>query len=164
MYNISRYNIKKYPNQEEKTFVSNDVELIYNAYKIRFNIVKPLELSLTPRYPSEDNGFIFTFLLRRHVINEKDQTFVDLRTRYAYRLKLEDDVTPTPNELFTILDEASADFAKYYYKKTGNIPLPENAIKKFMFEEYEDLLTGLISNWNKNFRHLKVDKFGKPIE
>ncbi len=163
MYDINRYDIKKYPNQEEKTFVSNDVELIYNAQKIRFNIVKPLEVSLTPRYPSEDNGFIFTFVLRRHVINEKDQTFVDMRTRFAYRLKMEDDITPTAEELFTILDKASAEFANSYYRRIRNIPLPENNVRKFLFDEYNEMLTGLIENWSVNFRHLKVDKFGKPI-
>lgn len=163
MATAQRYESKKYPNQVESQFVSNELNLIYEATKFRFSVVKPLELSLTPRYPSEDNCFIFTFLFSRHVLNQDDAKLVDIKIRYAYRLRLED-LTPTPEELFTLLDESSADFANFYYDKIKHVSFPENNIKKLVYEDIKDRLEGLIDFWNDSLRHLKVDKFGKPLE
>ena len=61
-----------------------------------------IKLGLTPKIPSEENRPLLSISLEKKIVDSVGKNLVLLQTEHTYRLDIEDDFSPSPEEIFIL--------------------------------------------------------------
>ena len=155
--------IGHYPIQELNRTINDTDFLSPLEFKVSNLILE--NVALSPKMPTEENRSVLSFHLKRHIIDSENNDLVRLEILYQYRLDIDDDKSPTEDELIEILNYSSQDFAFKWVDLVHGTRFQTHAkTQKHDEKQLKYDFEKAIDFWNDSIRHLPVDENGKPLD
>ncbi|HKK38227.1 MAG TPA: hypothetical protein VJ949_02290 [Cryomorphaceae bacterium] len=152
----NRYDVHRGPSRVNK----RQVEPSGSGNPASFD-VSPLGVSmgLTPRIKSLNSFHLFRITLAKQITDlSNGKILVDLEMEFPYALDLPDEITPTVEEIFDLMNYASLDFAANWYQLLSDTQFENHRLSDmFEFDPLKKKIEKTIDFWEDSLRDKTLD-------
>jgi hypothetical protein len=111
-------------------------------------------IGLTPKMQAYDQKPLLIIDLEKNIASSSGEYVVKLKIVHSIVLNIEDDLTPSNEEVFSLLEAVAHAFANKYGAMVQHTPYEQHGIARLEKGEWLARIDNTLANWTSNIREL----------
>jgi len=117
-------------------------------------------IGLTPKMQAYDKNPLLIIDLEKNIASKSREYMVKLKIIHSFVLNIDDELTPSNEEIFSLLESVTQAFANKYGAMIQNTSYEQYGIARLDEDQWIERIDKTMANWVSNTRHLEVDPLG----